>query len=101
MKKILKIAEISLLALIVAVLAVLHIVYHSFSPDDKGVTVESENLSYFYNSYDENRQAFLDEAQRLSSLYDDARIFKVNVPSEIDEELYIDFLHIPPATDSG
>ncbi len=101
MKKILKITLLSLVTLVVLILAVLHISYHSFSPDDKGVAVEKENLAYFQESYDDCRQAFLAEAKVFTEKYDSAEIFSVRVPSEVDQELYIDFLYLPPLENTG
>ena len=63
MKKFLKILVLSLIALILVILVGLHIVYHSFSPDDKELQVNEKNLAYFQESYDECRQAFLEQAR--------------------------------------
>jgi len=101
MKKIIKIALYSLLAIIILGLAILHISYHSFSSGDKGIPVDEKNLVYFQESYDECRQAFLSEAAKVVSINEKARIFAVRVPSEIDQDLYIDLLYLPPLKDTS
>ncbi len=101
MKKILKVILISLLAIVLLILVGLHIAYHSFAPDDKGVAVDKNNLVYFQESYDDCRKAFLSAAAQVSVEYNEARIFTVQVPSEIDQNLYIDFLYLPPLKDSS
>ena len=100
MKKFLKIFLFSMLALIVVALAAVHIAYVSFSPDDKGILVNDENLVYFQESYDDCRQAFLDEARKASAQYDQAELFSVRIPSQVDENLFIDFLYLPPVDSS-
>jgi len=101
MKKIIKIALYSLLAIITLALVILHISYHSFSPGDKGVPVDENNLVYFQESYDDCRQAFRSEAAKASSIYEKAKIFTVRVPSKIDQDLYIDFLYLPSLKDTS
>ncbi len=101
MKKILKVILYSLIGIIVAGLLFLHISYHAFSPADKGVAVDRNNLVYFQESYEDCRQAFLTEAKTVAAIYDHSEIFSIRVPSQIDQELYIDFLYIPPIRDSS
>ena len=96
MKKVLKIILITLLAIIVVALAGLHIAYVSFSPDDKGVEVKEDNLVYFQESYEACRQAFLEEAREAKTMYDQAELFSIKVPSQVDQNLTIDFLYLPP-----
>jgi hypothetical protein len=100
MKKILKIALFTLLAVIVVALAGLHIAYISFSPNDKGVEVKEDNLVYFQESYDACRQAFLEEAGKVKNKYDQAELFPVRIPSQVDQDLIIDILYLPPLDSS-
>jgi hypothetical protein len=101
MKKILKITLYSLLIIIVIVLTGVHISYVTFSPDDKGITVNETNLDYFQESYDECRQSFLEEARKIAGQYDQAEMFSINVPSQVDQELFIDLLYLPPIDSTG
>lgn len=101
MKKILKVVLISLLSLILVGLTGLHIAYHSFSSDDKGLEAEEENLVYFQESYEECKQAFLQEATMVINEYERAELSHIQVPSQIDQELFIDLLYIPPIQDSS
>lgn len=101
MKKFLKYFGLGLLAIIVVAILGIHIVYHSFSPGDEGVVVDQDNLAYFQDTYDECRSAFLEEAGIALQKHEQGRIFSFRVPSEIDKELYTDFLYIPPVKDSS
>ena len=96
MKKILKISLYSLLVIILGAVATLHIVFHTYSPDDKGISVDAPNLVYFQESYEECRQSFLTEAGKVTDQYDQAELFSINVPSQEDNNLFIDLLYIPP-----
>jgi len=101
MKKFLRILVLSLISLILVLLVGLHIAYHSFSPDDKGLDVNDTNLAYFQESYDECRQAFLEQARRTTEMYDLSKMFSIKVPSKVDTALYIDILYLPPLHDSS
>jgi hypothetical protein len=101
MKKILKVVLISLLSLILVGLIGLHVAYHSFSSDDKGLEAEEGNLVYFQESYEECRQSFLQEAANVINEYEQAELSYIQVPSQIDQELFIDLLYIPPIQDSA
>lgn len=96
MKKILKIFLYSLLVIILSAVATLHIVFHAYSPDDKGVSVDAHNMEYFQETYEECRQSFLTEARIVTDQYDQAELFFINVPSQTDNNLFIDLLYIPP-----
>jgi len=96
MKKFLRFFVFSLLGLLFLLLAGVHIMYHTFSPDDKGITVEESNLIYFNEDYAECRRVFRDEGRSLSNQYEQAELFSISVPSEIDNDLSIDLLYLPP-----
>lgn len=96
MNKFLKMLLIAIFLILVLGLLGLHIAYTSFSPGDKGIPVNKENLVYFQDSYDECRAAFLEKAEEIAGKYDSVKLFKVKVPGRIDQELYIDLLYIPP-----
>jgi len=100
MKKILRITLFSLLGLILVALAGLHIMYHTFSPDDKGIPVNESNLVYFQESYDDCRTSFLDLASEAMMRFDSAELFSINVPSKMDQDLFIDLLYLPPTQES-
>ena len=101
MKKILKIFLYTLLFIILGAIATLHIVFHTYSPDDKGVSVDAPNLVYFQESYEECRRSFLTEARNVTDQYDQAELFSINVPSQLDTNLFIDLLYIPPLRDTS
>ena len=101
MPEILKITLYSLLIIIVIILTGIHISYITFSPNDKGIPVNESNLDYFQDSYDECRQSFLEEARKIAGQYDQAEIFSINVPSQVDQKLFIDLLYLPPIDSTG
>ena len=96
MKKILRIFVFSLLGLLLLFFASIHIIYHTFSPNDKGIVVDESNLIFFNESYEECRRVFRNEAQTLANQYEQAELFSIKVPSEIDNDLTIDLLYLPP-----
>jgi len=101
MKKFPKIFFLSLLGLLLIVFTCIHILYHSFSPGDKGVEVIESNLHYYKESYIDSRQAFRKAAMDISEKYTEAEIQSVQVPGKVDNDLYIDILYIPPVKDTG
>ncbi|MFC2089889.1 M14 family metallopeptidase [Bacteroidota bacterium] len=96
MKKILRIFLYSLLGLLLVLFAGIHIIYHTFSPDDKEITVDKSNLGFYHASYEECRQTFRDEAKILMSQYEQAELFSIHVPSPTDKDLTIDLFYLPP-----
>ncbi len=96
MKKFLRIFLFSLLGLLLVLFAGVHIAYHTFSPGDKGITVDESNLVYFHESYEKCRQVFRDEAQNLAGQYEKSELRSIRVPSKIDNNLTIDMLYLPP-----
>ena len=101
MKKILKISLVGLIILILGVLTIVHLLYVSFSPGDKGVEVNTSNLVYFQESYDDCRDSYLAEAREVAARYNNAELFSIRVPSAVDDSLYIDILHLPPLENTG
>lgn len=100
MKKILKVVLYSLLSLILVLLVAVHIIFVTFSPNDKGVDIDRANLEYFQETYGDSRSTFQAEARRLAGSYENAELFSVKVPSKTDESLFMDFLYLP-STDSA
>lgn len=96
MKKFIKIFVFSLLALVLIFFAGIHIIYHTFSPNDNGIVVNESNLIFFNESYEECRGAFRKDAQTLANQYKQSELFSISVPSEIDNDLSIDLLYLPP-----
>lgn len=96
MKKFLKIFVFSLLGILLILFTGIHIIYHTFSPDDKGIAVLESNLIYFHETYEECRQAFRDVAQKMANQNEGAQLFSIRVPSKIDQDLTIDILYLPP-----
>jgi hypothetical protein len=94
MKKALKITLYSLLGIIVLALLGSYISYRSYWPDDPKVQVDSANLVYYNNSYDECREAFLQSVQKMTAGMDSSLSGKIAVPGE-DTSLSIDWCYLP------
>lgn len=100
MKKILKIVSSVILLLIVGVLAYAYFSLNYYSPADPEVEVDQEKLQYFQKSYNSCRDAFRIKAEELQTTFDDVEIFSRNVPSKVDDDLFIDFCFVPAQKES-
>ena len=57
--------------------------------------VDPSMLSYFYETYDENREQFRKTAALLKTRFLDVEISRLIVPSKMDTDLSIDTVYIP------
>jgi hypothetical protein len=93
MRKIIK--SISLVTLILSLLGFLAL---SFAANrktaDKG-EVDPSMLTFFHETYDENREQFRRLAASLQREFSDVEISKCIVKSEVDSDLTIDAVYIP------
>jgi hypothetical protein len=100
MKKILKIIALVIITVMVSVLAIAYVSLSSFSPEDPDIEVDQAKLQYFQKSYNNCRDAFQIEAEELQERYEDVEIFSSNVPSRVDDDLFIDFCFVPAQKES-
>jgi len=57
---------------------------------------KSQNyLKYYSNSYDSARIKFLKKSKDLQKKYPASKIFQINVPSKVDNNLFVDVLYLP------
>lgn len=95
MKKILKILAVAIVTVLVSVLAIAYVSLNTFSPEDPDIEVDQAKLQYFQKSYNNCRDAFRIEAEKLQERFDDVEMFSRNVPSRVDDDLFIDFCFVP------
>lgn len=95
MKKFLKITVIAFIVLVTAVLGYTYVSFNFYSPADPEVEIDPSGIQYFQNSYAESRAAFLNQALNLNTKVEGVQLFSRNVPSNIDDELKIDFCYVP------
>ncbi|MBT3241846.1 MAG: DUF2817 domain-containing protein [Bacteroidetes bacterium] len=56
---------------------------------------DGERLKYFDSSYEDCRQQFISDSKQLSKKYNDVKLMKINVPSKLDDELFVDVCYVP------
>jgi len=95
MKRILKVVGITLLVLVLAALAYTYVSFNYYSPEDPDVQVDQQKLSYFRDSWQECRSAFREGAAALKEKVGQGALFSVQVESQTDDDLTIDFCYIP------
>ncbi len=95
MKKITLIILTVLILILGLPLGISTIKYHNYSPEEVDIKVCSSDIKYFKNSYEDCRKEFLFLADQLDKKFNNVEIFKINVESKIDSNLYIDFCYIP------
>ncbi len=95
MKKALKIVLYSLLSIILLVLFGSYFAYRSYWAEDPEVEVDSTNLSYYHETYEECRSAFVKSIEELVGEFDSVETGKFIVPSEVDKDLSLDWCYIP------
>jgi len=69
-------------------------IYANRSTEDKG-GVKPLTLNYFYESYDENRDRFVNLSLSLKNQFKGVEISRRLVPSKVDTDLSIDTVYIP------
>lgn len=97
MRKVIKISIIIvgiILILMIGVLSYFYVAYNRFSLKDK-YQVNEKNLIYFNNTYDEARTDFRLKSNELSLKFPCTKNFHIQVESDKDTDLTIDFCFIP------
>lgn len=69
--------------------------FNYYKPQAVTQTINSENLTYFQESYVDCRKSFFFEANKLKQIYQNVQISSLKVKSRIDPDLFIDYCYIP------
>ena len=95
MKKALKIILYALLGIVLVIIIGSYIAYSTYWPDDPDFKIDSTHLGYFHDTYDECRSEFLKSIEALADDFDGMEKGKFSIPSEIDNDLSLDWCYIP------
>jgi hypothetical protein len=90
-----KVTLIGLLIIIVAAIGLTTYQYNTFKPLEVTHKINSDNLKYFQESYNDCRKGFLAEAHEIKGLYNDVNISNIKIESKVDHDLTIDYCYIP------
>ena len=95
MKKALKIMLYALLCIVLVILVGSYIAYSTYWAKDPEFKIDSTNLAYFHDTYDECRTDFLKSIETLTDDFDGIAKGKFSIPSEVDNDLSLDWCYIP------
>lgn len=95
MKKALKIILFALLSIFLLVISGSYISYKNYWAKDSEVEIDSAYLSYFNETYDDCRSAFVKSIEDVVGAFDSVQNGKFYVQSEVDDDLSIDWCYIP------
>jgi hypothetical protein len=95
MKKALKIILYTLLGVIVLAILGSYIRYRTYWAKDPLVEADSSCLSYYHETYDECRNAFMSSVENVRVDFDSMETGKIYVPGKADDDLTIDWCYIP------
>jgi hypothetical protein len=97
MKRFLKVGGLTLAVLLVGILAYTYVSFNFYSPADPEVEIDSKQLAYYNDSWEECRNDFIGCAKQMKTRFDSVEIFSIPVTSKTDDDLSIDFCYIPAA----
>ena len=95
MKKFLKIIFILLVLVVLCAVGITTYQYNTFKPLAVTDVVDSKNLVYFQNSYDECRKKFILSADKITKEFKNVTTSKLNIESKKDPDLTIDYCYVP------
>jgi hypothetical protein len=95
MKKALKIILYTLLGILLLAITGSYISYNTYWAKDPVMEADSSNLSYYHETYNECRNAFISSTENVIADFDSAATGKIIVPGEADDDLSIDWCYIP------
>ncbi len=95
MKKTLKIILFILAGLILLIILGSYICYKTYRAKDPVTETNTTLLKYYHSTYDECRKVFIQNIERVSADFDSVLTGKFSVPSQIDNDLTVDWCYIP------
>lgn len=95
MKRALKIILYTLLGVIVMAILGSYIRYRTYWAKDPVVEVDSSYMSYYHETYEECREAFVRSIENVIVGFDSVKTGRISVPSEVNDDLSIDWCYIP------
>jgi hypothetical protein len=95
MKRVLKAILYTLSGIIVLAILGSYISFRTYWAKDPPVDVDSSGLSYYHETYDECRNAFVRSIENVRVDFDSVETGKIHVPGVADNDLTIDWCYIP------
>lgn len=95
MKKILKITLYSIIGVILLTVLFSYISYRAYWPKDPEIEVDSSNLYFYHDTYEECREAFVKSIENNIVGFDSVNTGQIYIPSNTDKDLRIDWCYIP------
>jgi hypothetical protein len=95
MKKFFKVTLIGFVIIIAGAIGFTTYQFNMFKPRTITQKVETKNLDYFQESYDDCRNSFLDQANMAEQIYEDVQIAALKIDSGANPDLTIDYCYIP------
>ena len=92
--KALKYLIIGIIIILTGAVVYLYIQFNTYKPE-YNFSVNSKNLEYYHDSYKTGRMAFLEKANIIQEKFPTCEIFKLNVPSKLQDSLFVDFCYVP------
>lgn len=95
MKTILKALFICFIVVVAGYIGYTTYSYNTYKPQAVTQKVNSDNLKYFQESYNDCRNSFLAEAAAIKGVYKNVTISNLKIDSKLDQDLTIDYCYIP------
>jgi len=95
MKKILKITLYSIIGVILLTILCSYISFSAYWPKDPEIEVDSSNLYFYHETYEECREAFVQSIEINIVGFDSVNTGQIYIPSNTDKDLRIDWCYIP------
>jgi len=95
MKKTLKIFLYSTLSIALLAILISYFSYSTYTAKDPDVAVDSSVVSYYHETYNDCRKAFVRGVEDIMVNFESVKTGRIMVPSEVDEDLSIDWCYIP------
>ena len=95
MKTFFKVIFIGLIVIIAGIIGFTTYQFNTYKPQAVTQKVNSDNLKYFQESYDDCRKSFLAEAGKIKGIYKNVNISNLKIESKVDPDLTIDYFYIP------
>jgi len=95
MKKNFKVIFIGLIVIIAGIIGFTTYQFNTYRPQAVTQKVNTDNVKYFQESYNDCRKSFLAEAGKIKGNYKNVDISNLKIESKVDPDLTIDYCYIP------
>ena len=88
----------ALTGIILAALVGSYFSYSNYWAEDEEIEINEAYVSYFKETYSDSRSQFLENSDQLNKIFDTVVSGRIMVPSEVDDDLSIDWTYVPGRT---